>query len=487
MMMKKLLYYICLMVTTCWLTACSADWEPSDTGGSASDNSVNVELRLGVSSSTLVHTRAGSDYSDVNMQPGELMRNWLVVIVDKDNKIVAIKQNEKYGSSEVERAKDECWEKLSTGTYTFYSFANIQPSELGLDGKKAGDELPADFFENQKYTVTIPTLTYTDHWTDYQQDYFPKGIPMSNKQVVTITADTKAVDLEVIRMVAKVKLSLTNNTDHDITIKSLTLSDITPNEQADNLMLLPSGVEDDEQGISHVSKPNLAITDSQKKVETYNPSSQTNGHDFVIGAKGDKNICFYVNESEATAENKYIVLQLKTTDENNNNTVNRRFAMLDWKQLCRNDYRIIPIKLDDYAIEWKVEAFTPIGTLPKVEDDGENLTIDFRYYGEFHIKPMVKKLSTGKDLDYSEEPYGDVWNYKNLECIVATPEGEAGTNIFDKNPTWVKDSRRIEGEMGNRTGTAIYKLMLNVYKLSDSEWIQLTRKVRFAMTAVNYH
>lgn len=488
MMMKKILYYICLMVTTCWLMACSSDLEPSDTGGSASDNSVNVELRLGVSSNALVHTRAGSDYSDTNMLPGELMRNWLVVIVDQANKIVAIKQNDPYDNNEVERAKDSFWEKLSEGKYTFYSFANIQPSQLGLAGKQAGDVLPADFFEQQKYTVQIPTLTYADHWTDYDQNYFKNGIPMSNKQVVTITADTKAVDLEVIRMVAKVKLSLTNNTDHDITIKSLTLSDITPNDMADNLMLLPSEVEKDEQGVSHVSKPNLAIDDGKKKVETYNVSSLTNGRDYVLEAKkGTKDLCFYVNESEATAQNKYIVLQLKTTDENNKHTENRRFAMLDWKQLCRNDYRIIPIKLDDYAIEWQVEAFSPIGTLPKVEDDGENLTIDFRYYGEFHIKPTVKKLSTGLTLDYTKDTYNDVWYYKDLKCIAATPDGDAGTNIFDKNPTWVEDTHRIEGEMGNRTGTAIYQFTANVYKASTSEWIQLTRKVRFAMTAVNYN
>lgn len=481
--MKNIFYYISLVVATCCLFACSPDEEANQMGGSTSGNSVNVELRLGVSSSASVGTRAGGDYSDPYKMDGELMRNWFVVIVDQDRQIVAIKQNDAYGAQEKERAQDNFWERLPVGKYTFYSFANIKPADVGMENMQQGDLLPQDFFENQKYTVKIPTFTYADHWSDFGEDYFKDGIPMSNKQEVTITAQTKSVDLEVIRMVAKVTLQLSNTTTHDITLKGLTLSDITPNVE-DNLMLLP-GADKEENGEVYVDKPNLAIADNQKKVERYTVRAEAAGQDYVIkGNGGTMNVCFYVNESEATAQNKYIVLQLQTTDASQE-LVNRRYAMLDWKQICRNDLRIIPVRLDDYAIEWSVEAFTPIGVMPKVKDDGENLTIDFRYYGEFHITPKVKKLSTGKPLSYSEHPYDEGWYFLEWKPIMATPAGDAGTNIFDVNPTWVKESQRLEGEMGNRTGTAIYQLTVNVYKSSAKEWIQLVRKVRFAMTEVS--
>lgn len=460
-MIKKIGFYICLMVASCWLLACSSDVEPSE-GGAVSGKSVDVELRLGVSSNALVSTRASSEYSDANSLPGELMRNWFVVIVDKDNKIVNIKRNDPYDENEYERAQDEYWQHLSVGTYTFYSFANMQPSDVGLSDYKVGDVLPTGFFENQKYSVKIPTLTYTDKWSDYDKNYFPKGIPMSNKQVVTITADTRTVDLLVIRMVAKVKLELTNQTTHDITIKGLTLSDVTPNDVDNNLMLLPNDVETDGQGCMHVSKPNLAISDNQKTVETYSASSQVN--DYVLEKNGKLNVCFYMNESEATEENKYFVLQLKTKDNDNTSTkVNRRLAMLDWRQICRNDYRIIPITLDDYAIEWQVESFTPIGVSPVVVDDGDNLTVTLGHYGEFHIVPKVRELST--DLPATVVKGSISWV-------------EGSKSIFDVEPKWNETSKRVEGEMSNISGSCIYKLQLTAAKSNSSEHIVLTRKVR---------
>lgn len=64
---------------------------------------------------------------------------------------------------------------------------------------------------------------------------------MSNKQTFTIKKTTQQIDLEVIRMVAKMKLKLTNDTPKDITLKSISLTDITTDGTtgAENLYLLP--------------------------------------------------------------------------------------------------------------------------------------------------------------------------------------------------------------------------------------------------------
>ena len=469
-MMRKLLYLLSWGLVTFILMGCVPDANPAIDSGDSSDGATRqVEICLGVASDATAGTRAGSDYTDVNMQAGELMKNWIIVMVDADNRIVDIVANGPYDAGETERSQDSFWKRMKQGTYTFYSFANLTPSEIGIDTYRVGDTLPAGFFEQMKCSVKIPSLVFADHWSDFGNDYFPRGIPMSNKQVVTIGKNTKAVNLEVIRMVAKVVLQLTNNTDHDITFKGLTLSDVTP-DVAGNLMLLPGKDETDEQGIVHVSDANLATI--QKQTVAYTSMALGTGHDYVVKHSAVTNICFYINESKATDENKYHILQLQTIDSDNSSTViNRRLAMLNWSKICRNDYRVIPIKLDDYSIEWKVQSFTPIGVLPQIEDDGENLTITMGYYGEFHIIPKVRQLSTGY---YSAVQSG------SFSWVTGSKD------IFDVEPRWSLHGKRVEGEMANLAGSSVYALTLTVNKdIYGKEQITLTRKVRFVMNSVN--
>lgn len=470
--MRKLLYLLSWGLVTFILMGCVPDANPAIDSGDSSDGATRqVEICLGVASDATAGTRAGSDYTDVNMQAGELMKNWIIVMVDADNRIVDIVANGPYDAGETERSQDSFWKRMKQGTYTFYSFANLTRKEIGIDTYRVGDTLPAGFFEHMKCSVKIPSLFFADHWSDFGNDYFPQGIPMSNKQVVTIGKDTKAVHLEVIRMVAKVVLQLTNNTDHDITFKGLTLSDVTP-DVADNLMLLPGKDETDEQGIVHVSDANLATT--QKQMVAYASMALGTGHDYVVKRNGQAvtNICFYINESKATDENKYHILQLQTIDSDHSSTViNRRLAMLNWSKICRNDYRVIPVKLDDYSIEWDVQSFTPIGVLPQIEDDGENLTITMGYYGEFHIIPKVRQLSTGY---YSAVQSG------SFKWVTGSKD------IFDVEPQWSLHGKRVEGEMANLAGSSVYALTLTVNKdIYGEEQITLTRKVRFVMNSVN--
>ena len=471
--MRKLLYLLSWGLVTFILMGCVPDANPAIDSGDSSDGATRqVEICLGVASDATAGTRAGSDYTDVNMQAGELMKNWIIVMVDADGRIVDIVKNGPYDAGETERSQDSFWKRMKQGTYTFYSFANLTPSEIGIDTYRVGDILPAGFFEQMKCSVKIPSLVFADHWSDFGNDYFPQGIPMSNKQVVTIGKDTKTVNLEVIRMVAKVVLQLTNNTDHDITFKGLTLSDVTP-DVADNLMLLPGKDETDEQGIVHVSDANLATT--QKQTVAYASMALGTGHDYVVKHSGQAvtNICFYINESKATDENKYHILQLQTIDSDHSSTViNRRLAMLNWSKICRNDYRVIPIKLDDYSIEWNVQSFTPIGVLPQIEDDGENLTITMGYYGEFHIIPKVRQLST----DYYSAVQSGSFSWVT-----------GSKDIFDVEPRWSLHGKRVEGEMANLAGSSVYALTLTVNKdIYGKEQITLTRKVRFVMNAVNF-
>lgn len=476
--MAKIYYYICIWAV-CLLAACSAGDEATSFPGQVdSANRVGVTLRLSALSSQTSQssrsslTRAAWE-TDIEALPGEMMKSWFVVVVQNGTIEKIITSDFESGVTEVE--KDQVFVKLNTGATTFYSFANIKPEEIGLNASTSvGQQLPTDFDEQTYQMDGNSKLFHLSMTSDFQNGY-----PMSNKQTVDVVDNQQVINLEVIRMVAKVQLSITNATDHDIVLKSITLSDVTLNGNR-NIKLLPNvDLANKLKGVNlvdGVAKGTITLT-----------AAENNG--ITIGEGVTQKACFYMNESlvdkGADGGNRYFILSLTTVDEATGTTSNNRYAMLSWNEIRRNDYLKIPIKLEDYQIRWTVEAFSPIGVLPKVKDDGEKLSLDFGYYGEFHIKPEVIKLSrTGSQtLSVSEWQMGtdatgsDGWTRKEQN-----PEGADGVNIFDASPSWIPVTYRLEGEMGNRTGSAIYTMKI---KVKEQNGLRLNpiifRKVRFTM------
>lgn len=482
-MAKKIYYYICIWAV-CLLAACSAGDDATSFPGQAdAENRVGVTLQLSALSSQTSQssrsslTRAAWE-TDTEALPGEMMKSWFVVVVQNGmiEKIIT-SDLKSLGVTEVE--KDLVFVELNKGETTFYSFANIKPEEIGLDASTSvGQPLPADFDEKTYQMDGNCQLFHQLMTPDFQNGY-----PMSNKQVVNITDNQQVINLEVIRMVAKVQLSITNATDHDIVLKSITLSDVTLNGNR-NIKLLPN--VDSANKLKGVNLP-----DGVAKGTITLTAAENNG--ITIEKRAKQTACFYMNESlvdkGADGGNRYFILSLTTVDAATGTTSNHRYAMLSWNEIRRNDYLKIPIKLEDYQIRWTVEAFSPIGVLPKVKDDGENLSLDFGYYGEFHIKPEVIKLSrTGSQtLPVSQWQMGtdatgsDGWTRKEQN-----PQGEDGVNIFDCSPAWVPSAYRLEGEMGNRTGSAIYTMKIKVKEQNGlGTYPIISRKVRFTMKQVD--
>lgn len=479
-MAKKIYYYICIWAV-CLLAACSAGDEATSYPGQVdSANRVGVTLRLSAlssqtsQSSRSSQTRAAWE-TDTEALPGEMMKSWFVLVVQngKIEKIIT-SDLKSLGVTEVE--KDQVFVKLNTGKTTFYSFANIKPEEIGLDASTSvGQSLPADFDEKTYQMDGNCQLFHQLMTPDFQNGY-----PMSNKQVVNITTtNQQVINLEVIRMVAKVQLAITNATDHAINLKTITLSDVTQNGNQ-NIKLLPNVDSANElKGVNlvdGVAKGTITLT-----------AAENNG--MTIEPRNSQTACFYMNESlvdkGADGGNRYFILSLTTVDAATGATSNHRYAMLSWNEIRRNDYLKIPIKLEDYQIRWKVEAFSPIGVLPEVTDDGENLSLDFGYYGEFHIKPEVIKLSrTGSQtLSVSEWQMGtDATGSDGWKLQEQNQQGADGVNIFDASPSWIPVTYRLEGEMGNRTGSAIYTMKILV-KQKNGLGLNpvISRKVRFTM------
>lgn len=480
--MAKIYYYICIWAV-CLLAACSAGDDATSFPGQAdAENRVGVTLQLSALSSQTSQssrsslTRAGWE-TDTEAWPGEMMKSWFVVVVQNGQIEKIITSDLKSGVTEVE--KDQAFVELNKGETTFYSFANIKPGDIGLDAiKSVGQQLPTGFDQKTYQMDGNSKLFHQSMAPDLQNGY-----PMSNKQIVNITDNQQVIELEVVRMVAKVQLSITNATDHAINLKTITLSDVTQNGNQ-NIKLLPNVDSANElKGVNladGVAKGTITLT-----------AAENDG--MTIEARDKQTACFYMNESLVDKGeddgNRYFILSLTTVDAATGATSNHRYAMLSWNEIRRNDYLKIPIKLEDYQIMWKVEAFSPIGVLPKVKDDGENLSLDFSYYGEFHIKPEVIKLSrTGSQtLSVSDWQMGtdaagsDGWTLKEQY-----PEGADGVNIFDASPSWIPVTYRLEGEMGNRTGSAIYTMKIKVKEQNGSgTYPVISRKVRFTMKHVD--
>lgn len=480
--MAKIYYYICIWAV-CLLAACSAGDEATSFPGQAdAENRVGVTLQLSALSSQTSQssrsslTRAGWE-TDTEAWPGEMMKSWFVVVVQNGMIEKIITSDLKSDVTEVE--KDQVFVELKKGETTFYSFANIKPEEIGLNASTSvGQPLPADFDE-KTYRMDGNSKLFHQLMTSE----FENGYPMSNKQMVNITDNQQVINLEVIRMVAKVQLFISNATDHDIVLKSITLSDVTLNGNR-NIKLLPNV-----DSANKLKGVNLA--DGVAKGTITLTAAENNG--ITIGEGVMQKACFYMNESLVDkgedGGNRYFILSLTTVDEATGITSNNRYAMLSWNEIRRNDYLKIPIKLEDYQIRWTVEAFSPIGVLPKVKDDGKNLSLNFSYYGEFHIKPEVIKLSrTGSQtLSVSEWQMGtDATGSDGWKLQEQTPKGADGVNIFDRSPAWIPSAYRLEGEMGNRTGSAIYTMKILVRQKNGLGLNPvISRKVRFTMKQID--
>lgn len=413
-----------------FLSACTTDSADPILGGSGGNNrgdKVTVHMTLSTAPSS--GTRASLSWNDGI--PAENMKSWVVAFV-KGGKVVSFVENNNV--SDGNRIKDEVTiTDLPKGkaTYQVYSFANLTATELGiLKGATVN-------FDDKKWKMDGNGFDVTT-----------KGIPMSNKQEVTIDASGKPdkTELWVVRMLAKVTLRFKNPSATPLVINEITISDITKNSRengdADNIMLLPkhsdtsSGADKDEV----TCIPNLV---GQAATENYMYSLSTS-KTIPAGTKdynSENEISFYVNESAAGNTSKYFIINLYTS------TGVKRYALFqDWTTIARNDHHILPISLDDYKLTFDVKSFTAIGLYPSITDYGTTLSYTCYYpEEEFHIQPKVVKAD--------DKPVSGTIDYENVKWDLIQEDGMADAaaatanakKVFKVLPSWDKTTGYFEG------------------------------------------
>lgn len=472
----KTIHTALILMVLALISACSTDCADPILGGSGGDNQgdkVTVHMTLSTASSS--GTRATLSWNDG--VDAENMKSWVVAFV-KDNKVVSFA--EKTDVSANNRIKDEVIIKdLPKGdTYQVYSFANLTATELGI-----GKGKPVDFDKKQwkmdgnGFDVNAATC---------------KGIPMSNKQEVTIDASGKPdkTELWVVRMLAKVTLKFRNPSSTDLVINAITLSDVTSNPSSTvntdgNIMLLPKHT--DVSGASGATgSSGLTGADLDEVTCTPNLVGQAVTENYTykltktIPAKVDKyetenEISFYVNESAAGNTSKYFIINLNTSAG-----VKRYALFKDWTTIARNDHHILPISLDDYKLKFDVQSFTAIGLYPSITDNGTTLSYTCYYpEEEFHIQPKLVKAS--------EDPKVTSIDYTNVKWELIQEDGmsdatAAETNaklVFKTLPSWKPTTGYFEGIFNDDKAdkqSALYQVTVPVPGVADKS---LTYKILF--------
>lgn len=439
-------YMACLVMLLTAFAACSPDSDASDPG-SITNKTYTLHFNLspvsGSSASSRAETyTAGSPNTWEDGSKEENMKSWTVVFVKSDGTVAKVVKQPSVAEGK-DMKDDVTVTGLEAGTYSVYSFANISDAELGTITEGS----PSPDFDSKSFAVNGNDMDITAN-----------GIPMSNKQTVTIGSDGQpdVKDLYVVRMLSKITLKFRNMTGQDITVNNVSISDITSNPATgtENVKLLPA------KPVSSANVPQAPnLVENAKRDDFTHAIGLTVTKDATDYDTDNSSVSFYVNESRAGNAYPYFVVTLET-----NVGSQRYFMYTDWNQIARNDHHVLKLALSDYKLRLKVEDFGSIGSAPSLKDDGKQLNLTFHDLEEFHIVPSVTKYS---------DPTGAEVSFTDLKWTkLSEPETDAETKAFSTIPKIVTGENRIEaatlGELGKKIGPIIYQLSVKVNDATDS-------------------
>lgn len=463
----KTIHTALILMVLAFMTACStdsADPIQGDSGGDNPGDKITVHMTLSTAPSS--GTRATLSWE--NGIDAENMKSWVVAFV-KDGNVVSFAENTDVSANN--RIKDEVTIKdLPKGeaTYQVYSFANLTATELGISKGAIVN------FDNMKWKMD--GNGFNVNAIDC------KGIPMSNKQEVTVDASGKTDknELWVVRMLAKVTLKFKNPSSTDLVIKDITISDITKNSSEngdkENIKLLPNHTDADKDQV--VCTPNLVGQTATESYQYTLPSPKTiaaNTSDYTE----ENEISFYVNESAAGNTSKYFIINLKTSAG-----VKRYALFKDWTTIARNDHHILPISLDDYKLKFDVQSFSAIGLYPSIRDNGTTLSYTCYYpEEEFHIQPKVVKASDDTEVTGIDNTKVEWQLIKEEDMADETANAKL---VFKTLPSWNTTTGYFEGTFNDDKAdkqSALYKVTVPVPSVSGKE---LVYKILFTKDLRSY-
>lgn len=519
--MKRLRPIYLLAITSLFLfAACQDDQEELQKDSpSAHGDLVNVTLRIAPAGAYSAATRA-TDWQDPNVNNSgldeEMMNIWTVVMVnDNGNKVERIfvgkptytPSGHVDDNREIDVVAADL--QLTAGAkYHFYSFANIDPEQvftllrLNVSGYTDLDNDAVVTFEasaisdaNQQNTGEATVLpkpaaggndSYVDDvtvslgangkvYTDLSKTdpfgFGSKGIPMSNVQTYTVPSGSATKDLIVVRMFAKLQFPIYNETASDITLKSITISDVTlnPTGSEATLKLLPTLTDHDTMDPTHMDLKADVATMPNATVGDYTYTVPDGQQTIAANTKYEDStpattLTFYINESKKPTNADglyYLTVELDDHDY--------RYALISqegktpddndaWDYIARNDYRIIPIVLDDYKLEIIPYDFPEIGVYPasvhEVDATKHVYEMLFHDYGHFHLLPVVTHNAGTEQVDFVSVAPTTTYSYTASAGKAAARWGLIGDDWTKSFKSYTDATAKTVFDLDYNSGTA---------------------------------
>ena len=447
--------YLLAIAATLSFTACSSDSADVQGGeqSTVQEGKAKVTLRIATDNGKAT-TRAWED-ANAKTNRTEMMYSWIVLITDGSTikyKFAGTPENDK---AEID---DVCANvEMASGTYTVYSFANISETSLknilGITSFNTNTALT-------DATVAEATATINGNGFDpaaSDNGFGAKGIPMSNKQTLTVPASGSiSKDLIVVRMLAKVEVQVFNDGASDATIESISLTDITANplNGPNNLMLLPNyGTTPnypDDMNAHHMDiQPNLASGASRGNftytLTTDNAVAAT-GHKSTGTGQTPVKFTFYVNESAAPGNGSelfYLSLGIKTgtgDDVVYSHALISNTETDEWSYIARNDYRVIPVILTDWLFRVEPMSLPPIGGYPTGTASSDGLKVTFNAGGMIALQPFVKKRTDSNWRDFGNAEVNPGVEVTTGDPATLDVEASWNASITWKNSNGTKQS-----------------------------------------------
>lgn len=268
-------------------------------------------------------------------QDHEYMHNLLVLFIQND-KVVKKFLPKLDDNTAAREGNLRVWTSeeftLDPGTYTVYAFANIDTYYDGQWGSLTG--LGTDEGKSlAELGVNIDNIVLDDPATKLN---FAEGmfIPMSAKEEVTVTSDTRNISIGLDRLVSKIRMSITGNPGTKITALSF-------GGYADKIGLFSDTQVD---GINY-NREYSVVGGEGSQVQLTNDGT----YQFAD---------FYVNSSPANSGYKVTL----NTDEKNGTTYT---ATTTRKVLPRNSIFPIVLNLTGYEVSLNLRCWvSPIGNVP---------------------------------------------------------------------------------------------------------------------------
>lgn len=345
------------------------------------------ELTLTISARSASGSTARADGTPENPSgDNERINSWFIVFVDNNGEVTRMvsRTDEETGISPdagvVDRETFKCM--IPTGTYTLFAFANITPDELNSASGLS-------FAEGDAVTVA-----------DIEKAIWSKNlnlhsgiVPMSGmlRDVKVTNRIEEAFSVEVVRMLAKIRFKLTNNSGSDVTVNSISIDPVTTG----SISLFPTGPS----GVSYDYLGEYSYTPLPDAV--YGAVSCEVNTPLADGESTAKS--FYIQEAISDRQNENaFTIGLKVTHPDgisNFQQYNITHDIIGY--INRNDIIQIPLELSRYDVTLRAIFYPPIGGYPAflstVDPDGSQI-FTFGTQGEFAIVAVVTDKITGETL-----------------------------------------------------------------------------------------